>query len=107
MLTGDWEHPYRTMTFDYEAGILREFGRFVERGAVFQGTKPVYWCDTCRTALAEAEAGTAPVTALHVALWLALPAVASSPTMNHPKAVCGASSHDCTSATMPGVEPHV
>ncbi len=52
---GDWENPYRTMTFDYEAGILREFGRFVERGAVFQGTKPVYWCVTCRTALAEAE----------------------------------------------------
>ncbi|MGE5190724.1 MAG: isoleucine--tRNA ligase [Gemmatimonadota bacterium] len=52
---GDWENPYRTMTFDYEAGILREFGRFVERGAVYQGTKPVYWCVTCRTALAEAE----------------------------------------------------
>ncbi len=52
---GDWENPYRTMTFDYEAGILREFGRFVERGAVFQGTKPVYWCLTCGTALAEAE----------------------------------------------------
>src|SRR5512145_361110 len=52
---GDWENPYRTMTFDYEAGILREFGRFVESGAVFQGTKPVYWCVTCKTALAEAE----------------------------------------------------
>ena len=52
---GDWENPYRTMTFDYEAGILREFGRFVESGAVYQGTKPVYWCLTCRTALAEAE----------------------------------------------------
>ncbi len=52
---GDWENPYRTMTFDYEAGILREFGRFVESGAVYQGTKPVYWCLSCRTALAEAE----------------------------------------------------
>jgi isoleucyl-tRNA synthetase len=52
---GDWEHPYRTMTFDYEAQILRELGRFVEAGAVYQGTKPVYWCLTCRTALAEAE----------------------------------------------------
>ncbi|MGZ8439336.1 MAG: isoleucine--tRNA ligase [Candidatus Deferrimicrobiaceae bacterium] len=52
---GDWENPYRTMTFDYEAGILREFGRFVETGAVYKGTKPVYWCLTCRTALAEAE----------------------------------------------------
>ena len=52
---GDWENPYRTMTFDYEARILRELGRFVETGAVYQGTKPVYWCLTCRTALAEAE----------------------------------------------------
>ena len=52
---GDWENPYLTMTFDYEAGILREFGRFVETGAVYKGTKPVYWCLTCRTALAEAE----------------------------------------------------
>jgi len=52
---GDWEKPYRTMSFDYEAQILRELGRFVETGAVYQGTKPVYWCLTCRTALAEAE----------------------------------------------------
>jgi isoleucyl-tRNA synthetase len=52
---GDWENPYRTMSFEYEAGILREFGRFVESGAVYKGTKPVYWCMTCRTALAEAE----------------------------------------------------
>jgi isoleucyl-tRNA synthetase len=52
---GDWENPYRTMSFDYEAGILREFGRFVESGAVYKGTKPVYWCIACRTALAEAE----------------------------------------------------
>ncbi len=52
---GDWENPYLTMAFDYEAGILREFGRFVETGAVYKGTKPVYWCLTCRTALAEAE----------------------------------------------------
>ncbi len=52
---GDWEHPYRTMTFGYEAGILRELGRFLEAGSVYQGTKPVYWCVSCRTALAEAE----------------------------------------------------
>jgi isoleucyl-tRNA synthetase len=52
---GDWENPYRTMTFGYEAQILRELGKFVGTGAVYQGTKPVYWCLTCRTALAEAE----------------------------------------------------
>jgi len=54
-ILGDWENPYLTMSFGYEAGILREFGRFVESGAVYKGTKPVYWCAACRTALAEAE----------------------------------------------------
>ena len=52
---GDWENPYLTMTYDYEAQILRELGRFIESGAVYRGTKPVYWCIACRTALAEAE----------------------------------------------------
>jgi isoleucyl-tRNA synthetase len=52
---GDWDRPYLTMSYDYEASILREFGRFVEAGSVYKGTKPVYWCITCRTALAEAE----------------------------------------------------
>ena len=52
---GDWENPYLTMSYGYEAQILRELGRFVESGAVYRGTKPVYWCMTCRTALAEAE----------------------------------------------------
>ncbi|MBF8259418.1 MAG: ileS, partial [Actinobacteria bacterium] len=54
-ILGDWDNPYLTMSFGYEAGILREFGRFVESGAVYKGTKPVYWCAACRTALAEAE----------------------------------------------------
>jgi len=43
------------MSYDFEAQILRELGRFFESGAVYRGTKPVYWCMTCRTALAEAE----------------------------------------------------
>ena len=54
-IQGDWEHPYLTMKYEYEAQILREMGRFFESGAVYRGTKPVYWCMTCRTALAEAE----------------------------------------------------
>ncbi|GAB4370105.1 MAG: isoleucine--tRNA ligase [Deltaproteobacteria bacterium] len=72
---GDWESPYRTMAFDYEAGILREFGRFVESGAVYRGTKPVYWCSTCRTALAEAEVEYADHTSpsIHVAFPFAGP----------------------------------
>jgi len=52
---GDWEEPYLTMSFPYEASIVREFGRFVERDYVYKGKKPVHWCPTCVTALAEAE----------------------------------------------------
>ncbi len=52
---GDWEHPYITMDYHYEAVIVRELGRFFEKGLVYQGKKPVYWCISCHTALAEAE----------------------------------------------------
>ncbi len=52
---GLWDEPYLTMNYGYEAQIAREFGRFVEAGAVYVGQKPVYWCASCRTALAEAE----------------------------------------------------
>ncbi|UCF30099.1 MAG: isoleucine--tRNA ligase [bacterium] len=52
---GDWEHPYLTMAFPYEARITREFGAFVENGSVYRRKKPVYWCASCGTALAEAE----------------------------------------------------
>ncbi len=52
---GTWESPYLTMSYAYEAQIVRELGRFMESGAVYLGKKPVYWCTSCRTALAEAE----------------------------------------------------
>ncbi|MGB9698399.1 MAG: isoleucine--tRNA ligase [Thermodesulfobacteriota bacterium] len=52
---GEWDNPYLTMSFDYEATIAREFGKFVGNGSVYRGKKPVYWCATCETALAEAE----------------------------------------------------
>ncbi len=52
---GDWDHPYLTMNPPYEATILREFGKFVAKGGVYKGLKPVLWCTTDRTALAEAE----------------------------------------------------
>ena len=52
---GTWERPYLTMDYGYEATILKEFGRFVERGLVYRGKKPVHWCASCMTALAEAE----------------------------------------------------
>jgi len=52
---GDWEHPYLTLDPGYEAEIIRSFGRFVERGLVYRGKKPVLWSTGAQTALAEAE----------------------------------------------------
>src|SRR6266849_5908127 len=52
---GDWDNPYVTMEPAYQAVIAREFGRFVGRGLVYKGLKPVHWCMHCRTALAQAE----------------------------------------------------
>ena len=52
---GEWENPYLTMTYDYEAITVAEFGKLFLNGDVYKGKKPVYWCATCKTALAEAE----------------------------------------------------
>ena len=52
---GEWSKPYTTMSFGYEADIARAFGNFVEKGLVYKGLKPVHWCFSCGTALAEAE----------------------------------------------------
>jgi isoleucyl-tRNA synthetase len=52
---GDWDHPYLTMDPGYEAIQIRLFGELVERGYIYKGLKPVYWCAECETALAEAE----------------------------------------------------
>ena len=52
---GEWDSPYLTMSYPYEAVIVREFGRFVENGGVYKRKKPVLWCTSCETALAEAE----------------------------------------------------
>jgi isoleucyl-tRNA synthetase len=52
---GDWGNPYLTMSYPYEAVIAREFNTFLLSGAVVRSKKPVYWCATCGTALAEAE----------------------------------------------------
>ncbi|HET9195609.1 MAG TPA: isoleucine--tRNA ligase [Vicinamibacterales bacterium] len=55
MVFGDWSHYYLTMNAQYQADIARSLGKFVERGLVYKGKKPVHWCIHCRTALAEAE----------------------------------------------------
>jgi isoleucyl-tRNA synthetase len=54
-VAGDWERPYLTMAFEYQATIVRALARFVEQGLVYKGKKPVHWCIVDRTALAEAE----------------------------------------------------
>ena len=51
----DWDRHYLTMDFRYQAAIVRALGKFVERGLIYKGKKPVHWCIHCRTALAEAE----------------------------------------------------
>jgi isoleucyl-tRNA synthetase len=52
---GDWDAPYLTMQYGYQAAIVRALGRIVDRGLVYKGKKPVHWCLRDRTALAEAE----------------------------------------------------
>ncbi len=54
-ILGTWANPYLTMDYRYEATIVRELGRFFGTGGVYKGKKPVHWCPSCRTALAEAE----------------------------------------------------
>ncbi|MDX8409192.1 MAG: isoleucine--tRNA ligase [Mariprofundales bacterium] len=52
---GDWDHPYVTMDYAFEANTVREIGRFLHNGGLYKGAKPVHWCVSCATALAEAE----------------------------------------------------
>jgi isoleucyl-tRNA synthetase len=52
---GDWTSPYLTMTYSYEGAIVAEFVKFVKGNYVYRGKKPVHWCPSCVTALAEAE----------------------------------------------------
>ena len=52
---GDWDHPYLTMQPEFEAEEVRVFGTMYEKGYIYKGKKPVYWCPKDETALAEAE----------------------------------------------------
>ena len=54
-VVGDWEHPYKTMDPGFEADEVRVFGAMYRKGYIYKGFKPVYWCPTDETALAEAE----------------------------------------------------
>jgi len=52
---GEWDNPYLTMNYAYEATIARECSKFAMEGSLFRSKKPIYWCCSCKTALAEAE----------------------------------------------------
>ena len=52
---GDWENPYLTMDYKFEANIVRTLGKIIDKGHLHKGSKPVHWCLDCGSALAEAE----------------------------------------------------
>jgi isoleucyl-tRNA synthetase len=54
-ILGDWDNPYLTMDFAFEADIVRSLGKITQKGHVVAGAKPVHWCTDCGSALAEAE----------------------------------------------------
>ncbi len=51
----DWPNPYKTMDKEYEAEVVGAFRKLLKKGLIYRGLKPVYWCISCETALAEAE----------------------------------------------------
>lgn len=54
-ITGDWDNPYLTMNYEYEATIVKVFGELAGQGFIYRGLKPIHWCINDETALAEAE----------------------------------------------------
>ena len=54
-IIGDWDNPYVTMDFAFEANIIRSLGKIIEKGHLKRGDKPVHWCVDCGSSLAEAE----------------------------------------------------
>lgn len=73
---GEWERPYLTMSRVYESTIVDEFQKILLSGSVYSGFKPVHWCISCKTALAEAEVEYADHTS--PSIWVAFP-MASDP----------------------------
>ncbi len=55
LITGQWDDPYLTLSPDYVATGIRVFGEMYNSGSIYKGLKPIYWCASCQTALAEAE----------------------------------------------------
>jgi len=65
---GDWEKPYLTMQYTYEARILETFKALVDMGFIYRGLRPIHWCPVCKTALAnvEVEYGQHPSPSIYV-----------------------------------------
>jgi isoleucyl-tRNA synthetase len=55
LVNADWDHPYLTLNPEYVATGIRVFAEMYEKGNIYKGLKPIYWCSQCQTALAEAE----------------------------------------------------
>ena len=81
---GDWDNPYITMSFDYEGRIVSEFLEFYREGYAYLGKKPIHWCPSCVTALAEAEVEHADKTSPSVFVKFKLEAKGSSNKLNLP-----------------------
>jgi len=75
---GDWQHPYLTLSPEYQARQIEAFGKMVARGLVYRGLRPVYWCYHCETALADDEVEYAEKTS--PAIYVAFP-LADRPTI--------------------------
>ena len=85
-VVGDWDNPYLTMSFDAEAQIVREIGKFLMNGGLYKGAKPVLWSVVEQTALAEAEVEYHDHRSTTV--WVRFPVVeASRPSLRHASAV--------------------
>jgi isoleucyl-tRNA synthetase len=78
-IIGDWSNPYLTTDYAYEATEIRELAKFVTSGELYRGKKPVHWCPSCQTALAEAEVEYRDVTS--PSIYVAFPLVEPYPEL--------------------------
>ncbi|MCW5890637.1 MAG: isoleucine--tRNA ligase [bacterium] len=98
-ILGDWAHPYLTMDFHYEAEQMRILGKCIAADLVERKNKPVHWCPSCATALAEAEVEYADVTS--PSAFVAYPVVGRGATVLHGVEDVAAAAWTTTPWTLP------